>query len=216
MIRIKIADPLFPELSEYNRLLSEFKGLFPHVSVTVTRRSSDYAMSTACFTDSSTGRIESFFSIYPHSPNAAVGQVKADIMSVVQGIRSFGVPVEYIDSVQEPRESLHITRARLSGCVSIKQMVSMLEDANHERLPEVLSFIESKRASGGRPSKRSVVDLIFSGAKEEKRAQPMRTGLEWAQVKSRWKDRFHDSKFAKTYKSLDEFCTFATDQECSQ
>jgi hypothetical protein len=75
-------------------------------------------------------------------------------------------------------------------------------------------MIENKRKEGGRPSKKSVIDLIFSGAREEKARQPVRTGPEWARVKMEWRDKFSSSKYAKMYKSLDEFCTFATEEEC--
>jgi hypothetical protein len=93
-------------------------------------------------------------------------------------------------------------------------MVELLEEANHEKLDEVKILIENKRKEGGRPSKKSVIDFIFSGAKEEKRAQPVRTGPEWARVKMEWRDKFSESKYVKMYKSLDEFCTFASEAEC--
>jgi hypothetical protein len=83
-------------------------------------------------------------------------------------------------------------------------------------------FIEDKRKAGGRPSKKSVVDLVFERSSVTNttsnllQATPKRTGMEWANVKSRWRDRFSESKYAKIYKSLDEFCTFALDSEVSE
>jgi hypothetical protein len=129
-------------------------------------------------------------------------------------MRELGFDIKFLDSDPVIREKVSITRGRLDSCISLRQMVELLEEANHEKLDEVKILIENKRKEGGRPSKKSVIDFIFSGAKEEKRGQPVRTGPEWARVKMEWRDKFPTSKYVKMYKSLDEFCTFASDAEC--
>lgn len=216
-MKVNIANPEFHELAEYNRMIKELREAYPGISMSVIRSGDNYAANrTLLRMDDVQIPIAEAVTIYPHTPNPAVGQVKADILALAQCMTQIGMHIEFVDHKAEPKESLTITKTKLSSCVSIKQLVSILEDANHEKLPEVLAFIEMKRTSGGRPSKKSVVDLVFAGVKPTEAKQPLRTGMAWASVKSSWKERFSTSKFAKSYKSLDEFCTFATDLEVSQ
>jgi len=214
MIELKLADPTPHELGEYRLLISELKNKFPDASVLVERGIGDYAISnTAIFIDDDK-RTNYHSAIYPSVPNRGTAQIKADILSLTFAMRELGFDIKFLDSDPIVREKVTITRGKLDGCVSLRQLVELLEDANHEKLDEVKVMIENKRKNGGRPSKKSVIDFIFSGAKEEKRALPVRTGPEWARVKMEWRDKFGTSKYAKIYKSLDEFCTFASEAEC--
>jgi hypothetical protein len=214
MIELKIADPTPHELNEYRILIKELKDKFPDASVLVDRGYSDYAISITSIWIDDDKRTDSHSAIYPSVPNRGTAQIKADILSLTFAMRELGFDIKFLDSEPVVREKVSITRGRLDSCVSLRQLVELLEDANHEKLSEVKILIENKRKNGGRPSKKSVIDLIFSGVREEKRAQPVRTGPEWAQVKMEWRDKFSESKYAKMYKSLDEFCTFASDAEC--
>lgn len=209
-----IADPTPHELGEYRELIKELKDKFPTAIVMVDRGKGDYAISNTIIYIDSEKRTDTHSAIYPSVPNRGTAQIKADILSLTFAMRELGFDIRFLDSDPPVREKVVITRGRLDGCVSLRQLVELLEDANHEKLTEVKSMIENKRKEGGRPSKKSVIDFIFSGAKEEKRAQPVRTGPEWARVKMEWREKFPTSKYAKMYKSLDEFCTFATEEEC--
>ncbi len=180
----------------------------------VDRGKSDYAISNTIIYVDREKRTDTHSAIYPSVPNRGTAQIKADILSLTFAMRELGFDIKFLDSDPPVREKVSITRGRLESCVSLRQLVELLEDANHEKLAEVRVMIENKRRDGGRPSKKSVIDFIFSGPKEEKRAQPVRTGPEWARVKMEWRDKFATSKYAKIYKSLDEFCTFATEEEC--
>jgi len=214
MIELKLADPTPHELGEYRVLINELKEKFPDASVLVERGVGDYAISnTAIFIDDDK-RTSYHSAIYPSVPNRGTAQIKADILALTFAMRELGFDIKFLDSDPIIREKVSITRGRLDGCVSLRQLVELLEEANHEKLDEVKVMIESKRKNGGRPSKKSVIDFIFSGAREEKRTQPTRTGPEWARVKMEWRDKFSSSKYSKMYKSLDEFCTFASDLEC--
>jgi hypothetical protein len=214
MIELKLADPTPHELSEYRILISELKDRFPDAHVIVDRGYADYAISITSIWIDDDKRTDSHSAIYPSVPNRGTAQIKADILSLTFAMRELGFDIKFLDSDPIIREKVSITRGRLDGCVSLRQLVELLEEANHEKLNEVKVMIENKRKEGGRPSKKSVIDFIFSGAKEEKRAQPTRIGPEWARVKMEWRDKFSSSKYAKMYKSLDEFCTFATEEEC--
>ena len=214
MIELKIADPTPHELSEYRILISELKEKFPDASVIVDRGYADYAISITSIWIDNDKRTDSHSAIYPSVPNRGTAQIKADILALTFAMRELGFDIKFLDSDPVIREKVSITRGKLDSCMSLRQMVELLEDANHEKLDEVKVMIENKRKEGGRPSKKSVIDFIFSGAKEEKRGQPVRTGPEWARVKMEWRDKFTTSKYVKMYKSLDEFCTFASDAEC--
>lgn len=214
MIELKLADPTPHELTEYRELIKELKDKFPTAIVMVDRGKSDYAISNTIIYVDSEKRTDTHSAIYPSVPNRGTAQIKADILSLTFAMRELGFDIKFLDSDPPVREKVSITRGRLDSCVSLRQLVELLEDANHEKLSEIKAMIENKRKEGGRPSKKSVIDFIFSGAKEEKRAQPVRTGPEWARVKMEWRDKFATSKYAKMYKSLDEFCTFATEEEC--
>lgn len=214
MIELKLADPTPHELSEYRVLISELKNKFPDARVMVDRGYADYAISVTSIWIDNDKRTDSHSAIYPSVPNRGTAQIKADILSLTFAMRELGFDIKFLDSDPVIREKVTITRGKLDSCVSLRQMVELLEEANHEKLDEVKILIENKRKNGGRPSKKSVIEFIFSGAREEKRAQPVRTGPEWARVKMEWRDKFPTSKYAKMYKSLDEFCTFATEEEC--
>jgi hypothetical protein len=214
MIELKLADPTPHELGEYRELIKELKNKLPEAWVMVDRGASDYAICTTSIWIEDDRKTDWHSAIYPSVPNRGTAQIKADILALTFAMRELGFDIKFLDSDPPVREKVSITRGRLDGCVSLRQLVELLEDANHEKLSEVKTMIENKRKEGGRPSKRSVIDFIFSGAKEEKRAQPVRTGPEWARVKMEWRDKFASSKYAKMYKSLDEFCTFASEEEC--
>jgi hypothetical protein len=214
MIELKLADPTPHELVEYRVLINQLMYNFPSASIMVERGLGDYAISTTSIWIDDNKRTDSHSAIYPSVPNRGTAQIKADILSLTFAMRELGFDIKFLDSDPVVREKVTITRGKLDSCVSLRQMVELLEEANHEKLQEVKVMIESKRKNGGRPSKKSVIEFIFSGAKEERRAQPVRTGPEWARVKMEWRDRFPSSKYAKIYKSLDEFCTFATEEEC--
>ena len=214
MIELMIADPTPHELGEYRELIKELKDKFPGAYVSIDRGHGDYALATVSIWIDDERKTDWHSAIYPSVPNRGTAQIKADLLALTFAMRELGFDIKFLDSDPPVREKVSITRGRLDGCVSLRQLVELLEDANHEKLTEVKVMIENKRKDGGRPSKKSVIDLIFSGAKEEKRAQPVRTGPEWARVKMEWRDKFPTSKYVKMYKSLDEFCTFASDAEC--
>ena len=214
MIELKLADPTPHELGEYRLLISELKDKFPDAYIMVERGVGDYAISNTAIFINDDKRTNYHSAIYPSVPNRGTAQIKADILSLTFAMRELGFDIKFLDSDPIVREKVTITRGKLDSCVSLRQLVELLEDANHEKLDEVKVMIENKRKNGGRPSKKSVIDFIFSGAREEKRALPVRTGPEWARVKMEWRDKFSSSKYAKIYKSLDEFCTFATEEEC--
>jgi hypothetical protein len=214
MIELKLADPTPHELGEYRLLISELKDKFPDASVLVERGIGDYAISNTAIWIDDDKRTNYHSAIYPSVPNRGTAQIKADILSLTFAMRELGFDIKFLDSDPIVREKVTITRGKLDSCVSLRQLVELLEDASHEKLDEVKVMIENKRKNGGRPSKKSVIDFIFSGAREEKRALPVRTGPEWARVKMEWRDKFGTSKYAKIYKSLDEFCTFASEAEC--
>ena len=214
MIELKLADPTPHELTEYRVLINELKNKLPDAWVMVDRGASDYAICTTSIWIEDDRKTDWHSAIYPSVPNRGTAQIKADILALTFAMRELGFDVKFLDSDPPVREKVSITRGRLDGCVSLRQLVELLEEANHEKLQEVKVMIENKRKEGGRPSKKSVINFIFSGAKEEKRAQPVRTGPEWARVKMEWRDKFADSKYSKMYKSLDEFCTFASEAEC--
>jgi len=216
MIELKLADPTPHELGEYRLLISELKDKFPEAHLMVDRGDGDYAISGTSIWIDDDKHTAIHFAIYPSVPNRGTAQLKADILSLTFAMRELGFDIKFLDSDPIVREKVTITRGKLDGCVSLRQLVELLEDANHEKLGDVKVMIESKRKNGGRPSKKSVIDFIFSGAREERRAQPVRTGPEWARVKMEWREKFPSSKYAKMYKSLDEFCTFATEEECKQ
>ena len=216
MIELKLADPTPHELGEYRTLINELKDKFPEAILMVDRGQSDYAISITSIWIDDDKRTDSHSAIYPSVPNRGTAQIKADILSLTFAMRELGFDIKFLDSDPVIREKVTITRGKLDSCVSLRQMVELLEEANHEKIDEVKVLIERKRKNGGRPSKKSVIDFIFSGAKEEKRSQPVRTGPEWARVKMEWRDKFASSKYSKMYKSLDEFCTFATEEECKQ
>jgi hypothetical protein len=60
------------------------------------------------------------------------------------------------------------------------------------------------------------IQALFEPDKEEyvEKRKPVRSGMAWLKVKNEWKTKFATSEFAKTYKSLDEFATFASNEEC--
>jgi hypothetical protein len=214
MIELKMADPTPHELNEYRTLINELKDKFPDAYLSIDRGHGEYALATASIWINDERKTDWHSAIYPSVPNRGTAQIKADILALTFAMRELGFDIKFLDSDPIIREKVTITRGRLESCNSLRQLVELLEEAGHEKLSEVKVMIENKRKEGGRPSKKSVIDFIFSGAREEKRAQPVRTGPEWARVKMEWRDKFADSKYAKMYKSLDEFCTFASDLEC--
>ena len=219
-MRINIANPTPYELSEYNRLLDYVYDLDCFESLEVTRGGNGFC-STMTTLNLNTGASVKAHAIYPHSGSVGLCQIKCDILALSRCLEKIGIEVEFIEA-QEERIPSVVTKTRLSGCSTLKQIVEVLEEANHPSLERVKVFIEDKRKSGGRPSKRSVVDLVFERGSvannntNSLQATPKRTGMDWANVKTRWKDRFAESKYAKIYKSLDEFCTFALDSEVSE
>lgn len=219
-MRINIANPTPYELSEYNRLLDYVYDLDCFESLEVTRGGNGFC-STMTTLNLNTGASVKAHAIYPHSGSVGLCQIKCDILALSRCLEKIGIEVEFIEA-QEERTPSVVTKTRLSGCSTLKQIVEVLEEANHPSLERVKVFIEDKRKSGGRPSKKSVVDLVFERGSVTNnntnllQATPKRTGMDWANVKTRWKDRFAESKYAKIYKSLDEFCTFALDSEVSE
>lgn len=219
-MRINIANPTPYELSEYNRLLDYVYDLDCFESLEVTRGGNGFC-STMTTLNLNTGASVKAHAIYPHSGSVGLCQIKCDILALSRCLEKIGIEVEFIEA-QEERIPSVVTKTRLSGCSTLKQIVEVLEEANHPSLERVKVFIEDKRKSGGRPSKKSVVDLVFERGSVTNnntnllQATPRRTGMDWANVKTRWKDRFAESKYAKIYKSLDEFCTFALDSEVSE
>lgn len=219
-MRINIANPTPYELSEYNRLLDYVYDLDCFESLEVTRGGNGFC-STMTTLNLNTGASVKAHAIYPHSGSVGLCQIKCDILALSRCLEKIGIEVEFIEA-QEERIPSVVTKTRLSGCSTLKQIVEVLEEANHPSLERVKVFIEDKRKSGGRPSKKSVVDLVFERVSVTNnntnllQATPRRTGMDWANVKTRWKDRFAESKYAKIYKSLDEFCTFALDSEVSE
>ena len=219
-MRINIANPTPYELSEYNRLLDYVYDLDCFESLEVTRGGNGFC-STMTTLNLNTGASVKAHAIYPHSGSVGLCQIKCDILALSRCLEKIGIEVEFIEA-QEERIPSVVTKTRLSGCSTLKQIVEVLEEANHPSLERVKVFIEDKRKSGGRPSKKSVVDLVFERGSVTNnntnllQATPKRTGMDWANVKTRWKDRFAESKYAKIYKSLDEFCTFALDSEVSE
>ena len=219
-----MADPTPHELGEYRELIKELKDKFPDAYVSIDRGDGDYALTTVSIWIDDERKTDWHSAIYPSVPNRGTAQIKADILALTFAMRELGFDIKFLDNDPPVREKVSITRGRLDSCVSLRQLVELLEDANHEKLAEVKVMIENKRKNGGRPSKKSVIDFIFSGtrgdkrvfssASGEKQVQPVRTGAEWARVKMEWRDKFATSKYAKMYKSLDEFCTFATEEEC--
>ena len=224
MIELKLADPTPHELGEYRELIKELKDKFPDAYVSIDRGHGDYALATVSIWIDDERKTDWHSAIYPSVPNRGTAQIKADLLALTFAMRELGFDIKFLDSDPPAREKVAITRGRLDSCVSLRQLVELLEDANHEKLQEVKVMIENKRKNGGRPSKKSVIDFIFSGTRGDKRVfsstsgekqvQPVRTGAEWARVKMEWRDKFATSKYAKMYKSLDEFCTFATEEEC--
>lgn len=214
MIELKLADPTPHELAEYRGLIKELKDKFPDAYVSIDRGDGDYALTTVSIWIDDERKTDWHSAIYPSVPNRGTAQIKADILALTFAMRELGFDIKFLDNDPPVREKVAITRGRLDSCVSLRQLVELLEDANHEKVAEVKVMIENKRKNGGRPSKKSVIDFIFSGAREEKRGHPVRTGADWARVKMEWRDKFATSKYAKMYKSLDEFCTFATEEEC--
>ena len=216
-MKINIANPTPHELYEYNRLLDFVYDLDQFESLEVTRGGNGYC-STLTRLTLKTGAEVHGHAIYPHSGSVGICQIKSDILALTRCLEKIGEEVSFIEAQEEKVQSV-VTKTRLSGCNTLKQIVELLEDANHESLERVKVFIEEKRKNGGRPSKKSVVDLVFErkGTSEPvKAAQPRRTGMEWANVKAAWRDKFAESRYAKVYKSLDEFCTFALDSEVSE
>jgi hypothetical protein len=219
-MRVNIANPTPHELSEYNRLLDYVYDLDAFESLEVTRGGSGFC-STMTTLNLNTGASVKAHAIYPHSGSVGLCQIKCDILALVRCLEKIGIEITFIEP-QEERTPSVVTKTKLSGCNTLKQIVEVLEEANHPALEKVKVFIEDKRKSGGRPSKKSVVDLVFerspvtNNTTNLPQATPKRTGMEWANVKSMWKDRFAESKYAKIYKSLDEFCTFALDSEVSE
>ena len=214
MIELMIADPTPHELGEYRKLIKQLKDKFPDAYVNIERGRVDYASTTVSIWIDDERKTDWHSAIYPSVPNRGTAQIKADILALTFAMRELGFDIKFLDSDPIVREKVTITRGKLNSCISLRQMVELLEEANHEKLDEVKVMIENKRKNGGRPSKKSVIEFIFSGAREERRMQPVRTGPEWARVKMEWRDKFPTSKYAKIYKSLDEFCTFATEEEC--
>jgi hypothetical protein len=214
MIELKLADPTPHELGEYRVLINQLNDKFPDAEILVDRGDGDYAISNTAIFINDDKRTSYHSAIYPSVPNRGTAQIKADILALTFAMRELGFDIKFLDSDPIIREKVTITRGKLDGCVSLRQLVQLLEDAGHEKLDEVKVMIENKRKNGGRPSKKSVIEFIFSGAREERKMQPVRTGPEWARVKMEWRDKFSSSKYAKMYKSLDEFCTFATEEEC--
>lgn len=213
MIEVKMADPIPHELTEYNRLISALKSKYPAAAVHVERGAGDYALSGTTIWDDDLPKGSTHWAIYPSVPNRGIAQIKSDIISLVFAMRQIGFDIKFLDSDLPVRESVLVTKGKLESCVSLNQIVRLLEDANHEKLTEVKSFIEGKRRQGGRPSKRAVIEMIFLQGKSVDVLKPVRTGAEWARVKSMWKDKFIESKYSKMYKSLDEFCTFAPKEQ---
>ena len=213
-ISIKLADPTPHELAEY-RKLEDLLYSSGNYQIHIIRSFGEYAMSEIIVSNNDTKhKTRKHTAIYPSVPNRGTAQMKADILALTFAMRELGFNVSFLGSDPVERERVTITRGRLESCNSLKELVNLLEDAGHEKLDEVKVLIENKRKQGGRPSKKAIVEMLFTHARSEKQAQPVRTGLEWAQVKNVWRDRFHTSKYAKMYKSLDEFCTFASEEEC--
>jgi hypothetical protein len=46
-----------------------------------------------------------------------------------------------------------------------------------------------------------------------KNRKPMRTGIDWVKAKKKWKEKFNPDLFENKYPTLDEFVTFAHDNE---
>lgn len=211
-MEINIANPIPHELEEFRRMVAfvESEGYKVHVERTPT----GYGMSRVSILKG-TGVVVTNTGIYPAVPNLGIAQIKADIIALAFCMRDSGMQLVFLDHDLPKREKLSITKSKLESCVSIRQMVDMLEEVSHEMLPQVLNLIEGKRVSGGRPSKRMIIELIFGSADFKEVRKPVRSGIEWSNVKFMWKDTFAASKYAKVYKSLDEFCTFASDAEVS-
>lgn len=210
-MEIKIANPIPHELEEFRRMVDHVKGM--GYGVEVKRTPMGYGISEVIVEGDS--RVVSNSAIYPAVPNLGIAQIKADIIALTFCMRDLGMEIVFMDHDLPKRESMTITRSKLESCVSIRQMLDLLEDACHDMLPAVFTLMENKRLSGGRPSKRMIIDLIFSNAPTSEARKPIRSGIEWANVKSQWRDSFAASKYANSYKSLDEFCTFASDAEVS-
>jgi hypothetical protein len=208
-MKINIADPTPHELREWVSIVKHVESL--GYSVLVVRGANAYGMSTVKLVGDD--GVATASAIYPAVPNLGIAQIKADIIAITMCMKDLGMYFCFINADLPKQESLNITRSKLNSCVSVKQVIDLLMETNHERLAVVLDAVEKKRLSGGRPSKKQIIDLVFQGEKKEVNRKPMRSGIEWAGVKNEWRDRFATSKYANAYKSLDEFCTFASDQE---
>ena len=175
-ISIKLADPTPHELSEY-RKLEDILYASGDYAIDITRSYAEYPMSVVRILDKENNPItRPHTAIYPSVPNRGTAQLKSDILALTFAMRELGFEISFLGSDPVERERVTITRGKLESCNSLKELVALLEDANHERLDEVKVLIENKRKQGGRPSKKAIVQMLFTGSVSEKRAQPIRTG----------------------------------------
>jgi hypothetical protein len=136
----------------------------------------------------------------------------------------------------------HIDKQRLSSSPSVKKAVNYLSRCgyNTTQMELDMSKFRKTRIFGqewGKVTVQWVVEYVFEGKdriqkvidtpyiakakrpKEEKvdvvkdTRKVIRSGSEWYEVKTKYRQKFEESEFKDLYKSIDDFAKFATKEE---
>lgn len=224
-MKVNIVDPMPYELKEFNRLLAEARAYFEKDGVEVIfefkRECNAYVSTTGQVSltkyDTRFKTSNKQFAIYPSVPNAGAAQMKCDIMCLVECLRDLGMEVSYMDEEQPIIEKVRITKAFLSGLSSVREIKKRIQGTDFEkRVEEYENNLRGQANRKGkelRITKKQIIALL-SPNEEIQQVKPKRIGSEWIEAKKLWpKEKFLQSNFVKSYKSWDDFLTFATHDE---
>jgi hypothetical protein len=126
--------------------------------------------------------------------------------------------LKYLKSLKYPTEPLEIliyNHRRRKDPVT-RQFLSATPEAIKQMIFSAAP-IPIDQIKGTRSSEKQKQKIEEDEARKEKQIQknrkPMRTGIKWVEAKRLWKDKFNPELFENKYPTLDEFVTFAHDNE---
>lgn len=133
-----------------------------------------------------------------------------------------------------PIEPFKITYEDIAGQPSNRKAFRVLNKKGYPSVEKIKAVVDILRKTKiyksknyNRATPTVIADLLFFPERvaavfepekkpEPEKRKPVRTGMAWLKVKNEWRDKFQNSEFATVYKSLDDFATFASTEECQQ
>lgn len=136
----------------------------------------------------------------------------------ILNLRSPKQIIKYLKSLKYPTEPLEIliyNHRRRKDPIT-RQFYSATPEAIKQMVFSAAP-IPIDQIKGTRASEKQKIKIQEEEARKEKEIlknrKPMRTGIKWVEAKRQWKEKFNPELFDNKYPTLDEFVTFANDNE---